>query len=480
MRFLFAAYCIVNSENGDSLIGVYKRCLRIGMELHRRGHAVAIFCPGHGCFRDATVMRALGKLEFFDLPLRAIFNSSSKLRRRCLRKIVRGFAPDVVVIGEVPLGGHLMDAAVAASSLGIPSVVLDNAYSPFMAGKFVHDHAAFADGMALMGPSSFQMKDPPGFYRAIAPLISPCDAETAAALEKNWPPARRVVTVLGYEKKAEQLAVALLRAMPWLPCRILLITPGIAAAEARLAPLPPAVRERIQIMPMPIEEIFFEVLRRSSLVIGKAGFMQMCECICLQTPFLGLYYYGCYNVFQLPWRTLRFVGQTSGTTATLLVRLRFLRLLHARRRSMRALHSGGFNGLDTVCEFLESMAGKLRDGVTADSARAGYTRERVQQALEARHPGRGIQVLWVRSGPLRAGFNNPVDCVVAGYRSGRRQAVATLWGRRVTNPIAALAQAVSAADNDPARKIWYRSPDGAVVLEEDIGEDRLPGHFLFR
>ena len=477
MRFLFAAYCMVNNADGNSLIGVFKRCLRIGVELHRRGHSVAIVCSGFGSFRDATVTQARGKLRFIEIPPRVAFHASSRVQRRWLRETVREFGADVVVIGEAPMGGVLLDAAVVAGQLSIPSVILDNAYSPFLAEKFVLDHGPAADGIALMGPSSFQMQDPPNFYCAVAPLIS-LGADAAATLDEQWPRARRVVTVLGYEQKAEQLAIALLRAMPWLSCHLLLITPDAAAAQARLALLPAAIRKKIHVMAMPAESVLFEAIRRSKLVIGKAGFMQMCESICLETPFLGIYYYGCYTVWQLPWRALRFVGQTSGTAATFFVAMRFLRLLHTPKSSMRAVHRGGFNGLAIVCDFLESMVGRLRDGVTEDSARVGYTAERVRQALEARHPGRSIEVVWVRTAHRCSEANGKVDCVFARYRSGQRHSVATLTGRRLMKPIETADQATQAATAEPARKVWYRSPDGALTLEDEMEDESQPGHFL--
>jgi hypothetical protein len=480
MRFLFAAYCMVNNPNGDSLIGVYKRCVRIGLELHSRGHAVAIVCSGYGAFCDATVTLALVKLKFIDTPPRVAFHASSQYQRRWLRKTVREFGADVVVIGEAPMGGVLLDAAVVAGELGIPSVILDNAYSPFLAEKFVREHGPAVDGLALMGPSSFQLKDPPDYYCGVAPLISLGD-DAAAALDETWPRARRVVTVLGYEKKAERLAIALLRAVPWLSCELLLITPDAAAAEERLANLPPAIRAKIHVMAMPAESVLFEAMRRSRLVIGKAGFMQTCESICLETPFLGLYYFGCYSVWQLPRPTLRFVGQTSGTAATFFVVMRFLRLLHTPKSSMRAVHSGGFNGLATVCDFLERMCGKLRDGVTAESARLGYTAEIVRQALEARHPGRSIEVVWVRMAPMSGGPDEQVDCVFARYRSGRRESVATLTGR-ITKPTAAIDQATQhttpAAGTETARRVWYRSPDGTLTLEAEMDDELRAGHFL--
>lgn len=472
MRFLFAAYCMFNNQSGNSLIGVYKRCLRIGLELHRRGHEVAIICPGRGVFRDETVVAASKCMEFIDLPLQAYFHASPKYKRRCLRQAIREFAPDVIAVGEVPMRGVLLDVATAACELQIPCVILDNASGPSLAAKFVRDHSAIADGLALMGPGSFQMKSPPPFYCSVAPFIKPSTIAATRRLNEVWPSGRTVITVLGYERKAEELAISLMSTMPFLPCQLLLVTPNTSATEERLAALTKRVRDKFHIMPLPGEDVLFEALRRSSLVIGKFGFMQMIESICLRTPFLGIYYRGCFPAWGLSPRIRLSVGQTSSTKSTLAVRLRFLRLLYMGRRFMSKVEPGNGNGLTTICDFLQGVAGVLRAGVTDESARHGYTSERVLQALQARHPARSIEVLWVRSGPMRSSSDGVVDVVIAGYRSGYRKQIVVLWGRRFSNFISAQ-QVKAAALADASRRIWFEASDGLLLIEEEQGEDTL-------
>jgi len=64
VRILFVAYCMINNENGDSLIGVYKRSLRIAMEMVRRGHEVWMFCTGRQDYRDELTTQAQGESIF--------------------------------------------------------------------------------------------------------------------------------------------------------------------------------------------------------------------------------------------------------------------------------------------------------------------------------------------------------------------------------------------------------------------------------
>jgi hypothetical protein len=462
---------MVNNARGDSLIGVYKRCLRIGLELHRRGHDVAIICPGAGEYRDETVTAARGCIQFIELPLRAYFHSSARYKRRCVRRGVRAFAPDVVVLGEVPMRGILLDVAVSAVELRIPTVILDNATRPWLAEKFLKDHGAIADGIALMGPSSFQMKEPPEHYCGIPPFIKRASEGVVRKLDDWWPRSGRVITVLGYERKAEELAMALMRALPFVPCRVVVISGNVAATQARLETLPKRVQAKFVVTALSEEESLFEAMRRSSLVMGKMGFMQISESICLQVPFLGIYYRGCCPVWALPMPTLRFVGQTSSTKATPSVCLRLLRLLYTGKRVMQPVHSASFDGLTTVCEFLEKTAGRTRGGVTEDSAELGYTTERVQQALQARHPRHRTEVEWVRVALTWDSRAEKIDMVIAGCRSGARRQIVVLQGSRFANPEAGhRAKAVA----DPARKIWFQSQDATLWLEEEPDEVHGP------
>jgi hypothetical protein len=477
MRFLFAAYCMMNNEDGDSLIGVYKRCLRIGLELHRRGHQVAIFCPGRSNYRDATVEDAIEKLHFINMAPRELFHSSSKFKRRCLRREIRGFAPDVLVIGEVPMNGALLDAAVVGAELGLPVVILDNAYRPRLAKRFVRSHGAMADGIVLMGPSSFHMRHPPDFYCGVTPLVSSSSDAADGLLKELELGARRLVTVLGYERKAQELAASLFRTRSKDDCVFLFVVPDVPATEARLAKLLGDLRKRVRIIAAPREEVLFGVLRRSQVVIGKCGFMQMSECLCLRTAFLGVHYRGCFSIGDLPWSTLRFVGQTTGTIASRGVRWSFSRLLRTDGRTMRHLHRGGFDGLEKIADFLEGMKRKIRDGVTRESARAGYTVERVRQALETRHPGRTIEVEWVRRTPMREAMGERIDCVVVKYRSGGRRAVVVLWGRAYFSRRVARRDYARAMGTDSERQVLYRTKNERLILEEDIGENSISENF---
>ena len=129
MNFLFLAYCF-GSPGGDSLIGVYKRALRIGLVLVERGHDVAILCPGRHVYRDELVQRAESACKFVDFPLEVLFEQDVSRRRSHYRAILEELQIDVVVAGEAPIAGTLLDGTVTAVESRVPVVVVDNAYGP--------------------------------------------------------------------------------------------------------------------------------------------------------------------------------------------------------------------------------------------------------------------------------------------------------------------------------------------------------------
>ena len=113
MRYLFVTYCF-GSHQGQTLIGVYKRGLRVAMELARLGHEISFFCTGREGYSDELTQEAQQTLTFVDIPfVVASFDEVQENRRRFLETI-EAIAPDVVVIGEAPLAGSMLESTLCA------------------------------------------------------------------------------------------------------------------------------------------------------------------------------------------------------------------------------------------------------------------------------------------------------------------------------------------------------------------------------
>jgi hypothetical protein len=465
---------MINNENGDSLIGVYKRCLRIGLEMARRGHEVTMFCTGRSAYRDATVDRAELTMKFIDFPFGALFCPSVEVRRRYYRKAFRRVDPQLVVVGEVPLAGTLLDSTLCAVGLGVPVVVLDNAYSPMLAQVFQESHGPMLDGIILTGPGTFQMPDPPSYYCAAPPFISGTGHEADSLLDKLGVGAGKLITVLGYERKAETLAASLLAARPEEDWEAIFLTPEPDEARSSLQGLPDGVLRHIRFVKPPEEAVLFSLLARSAMAIGKCGFMQVSESLALGTPFIGIHYRGCFAVEMLTSRAREFIHSTGSQEAEPETLQAFDRFLHLDPEEIRSLHHGGFDGLTQAADFLERLPSDPRAETTQEAAHLGYTRAAISESLTALHPGAGIDVDWVRASRLRNFPQCRIDCVTAGYTSSGRRRQAFLWGRQYAEDCYAEQDLALAQDPLSLRRILFRSEDRLLIIEKDAGESRLP------
>ncbi|MGB2604881.1 MAG: hypothetical protein WBC78_14885 [Candidatus Sulfotelmatobacter sp.] len=361
MRILFAAYCVVNNENGDSLIGVYKRALRIGLEMVRRGHEVWMVCPGRERYHDDLSHEAESCIQFLDVPLDVLFCRSNKVKQGYYRMAFQKLRLDLVVVGEAPLAGNLLDSALCGLSLGIRLVVLDNAFSPWLSRISVLLHGSMFDGIVLTGPSYLQMHRPPKYYCGVPPYIEGSAAEAEALLDQSCFRPQRLITVLGYEKKAQGVATALLPTLVQHGCAAVFLTPDPQEARERVASLPQSVAKSILVLPPPSENLLFGLLQRSSLVIGKCGFMQISECLSLGTPFLGINYRGCFPLRLLPKRVRRFVHATDTIEIDRATVDAAVRLVQIPREEIRGNQNDKFGARAMVADFLEGLPAARRN-----------------------------------------------------------------------------------------------------------------------
>ncbi len=464
MRLLFVAYCMVDNENGDSLIGVYKRCLRIGVEMHRRGHEVHILCDQRHRFRD-PLAKVAGKIfRFLDLPMGALFRSEH-VRRRYIRGAIQQRKFDMVVIGECPLGGSLLDVTLAASELEIPLVLLDNAYGPVMAKLFVWRHGNLFDGVILTGPASFHPRKTKPFYCGVPPLVSG-DADAAAPLlDELKLRSGNIVTVLGYERKAETLAInLLLENNP--NCDFLFIVRNPEQTLQRLESLPPELKAKTRVIDPPAESVLFSLLRHSRLAIGKCGFMQVSESLALRTPFLALYYRGCFSRLTLPARARRYVHSTTSTDAEPGTVRAFERLLNADPEDIAKVHDGRFDALERMAQFLEDLPKTRRPGLGRQAERWGYKKAMVAAALTQKHSGKAIEVDWIRCMRMHDMLFGRIDCLAVAYRSEGVPRFTTLCGRRYWSLLFGRMLLRRATRTIPENLILFRAPGGRSTIEE--------------
>jgi hypothetical protein len=481
MRVLFVSYLLINDVNGNSLIGVYKRCIRIGLAMAERGHEVWILCPNHADYRDDLTALAQQKLRFLEIEPSILYRAPLEVRRQWCRLVFRRLKPDLVVAGEAPLGGIILEPVLWAAGAGVPLVILDNAYGPDFARRFVAVHGPIADGVILSGPSSFQMPDPPSFYCGVPPYLEgePTAGERWRALHAQGAP---LITVLGYDPKAEQLAAGLLTALAQhpdfreRPPRAIFFSLDPAGCRERLAArgLDCAV-----VMPPPAEDVLFGALAGAYLTIGKCGFMQISESLAVGTPFIGVYYRGCCPLFLLPAEAQQFVHAVpvrpgEGMNPSEDDIQAAARMLRTPRSALEKLHDASQGALRIAAEYLERLPRVARSETTAESAAVGYAESLIQAAIAARHPNSKIHVRSVRSSRLREEPWGHIDALVCRYWVDERSWCCNWWGRVYQRAEEGVAEAQRVHAQLPGRSMIWSSSDGRVLIEEMGDEAALP------
>lgn len=474
MNFLFVAYCF-GSPGGDSLIGVYKRALRIGLVLVERGHEVAILCPGRHAYRDGLVENAETVMKFIDFPLDVLFENDVNRRRSQYGAVLKDLNIDVVVAGESPIAGTLLDATITAIEARVPLVIVDNTYGALHVSHFIHDHGAMCDAMLLTGPQSFHLPTPPAFVRQVPPFVRRepgAAAEMLAALQVSD---RRLVTVLGYEIKAELLAISLMQKLaPPLP-EFLFLTRDREACEGRLSELPDSVRSHAHIVAPPSEPTLFDLLANSRLCIGKCGFMQVTESLSLGTPFLAIYYRGCFEPEMLPEVAADFVHVTTTTDAEPVVVQAAERFLKLERSSLHVVHDGRFDATEQAADLLQSIRREPRVVCPTEREPFGYSSGLIRSLLSACYSDDDdVQLEDFRISRIRRFSDRVLDSIVCKVRLRREASSLALWGHFHADE-AAYARALEIAEAEGTeRKVIWRSSLFRFFAEVDLGERLLP------
>src|SRR5215218_10072613 len=113
MRVLFVTYCFGNAT-GHAQIGVYKRGLRVALELHERGHDVLFDCTGRTTYHDELTAQAEERIRFVDLRLDALHEAGFAPSRARAVQALRECRLDLFVVGEAPQVGTMLEGTLAA------------------------------------------------------------------------------------------------------------------------------------------------------------------------------------------------------------------------------------------------------------------------------------------------------------------------------------------------------------------------------
>lgn len=475
-RFLFVTYCTGVSQ-GQAMIGVYKRGLRIALKLAERGHEVFFFCSGRENYRDALTARGEEELRFVDIPHGHAAYYGAILNRAVFCERISQIDPDVVVIGEAPLAGPLLEASLAAAELEIPVVLLDNAYQPFFVEGLCRNHAGLFDAIVLTGPSALHLQPAPEWLLQVPPYIQ---ADTAAAtrlLEEELDlSAERFVVVLAYDPKVAVLAASLLAKTEDLDVSAVFISPDPDETSGALSGLSTDLARRVRVVRPQSEGILFGLIECARVAVVKMGFMQVTEALSLRTPVIGLHYPSGFSADLLPTVCQPFVSMpsdTGGTPDSVAAMRRFVAL---SPDALSVIHDGQFDAASQAAAFLESTSTSPRPDISQATTEIGFSVERLQTALATIEGREDIKVLWARSSSLRTLPTQRLFTMLCSYAVNGSTRCTRLWGRLFASAADVEDEVERGAQDLPQREILYASPDARLLIEKDLGEAVLPSH----
>jgi hypothetical protein len=481
VKFLFITYCF-GPQKGQALIGVYKRGLRIALELCERGHEVVFFCTGRENFHDELTARAEQQLEFVDLPCfnDPIFEIAEANRQLYLKNIAE-INPDIVVIGEVPLVNTLLESTQCAVELGIPVILLDNAFQPVLEAMFCWVHGPMMDGLILTGPSSFHQSHPPAYLCQVPPYIE-AEPQAARSLLTGELGLRgdSLITIMAYDLNVERLGMTLMGRLGASAPEAVFLSRDVEGCEQRLSQLPIQVREKIRVLGPQPERLLFGLLQLSRFAVGKCAFMQVTECLSLRTPIIGFYFKGDFSLNYIPHRCRAFAHATSNLEAdgsTVAAARRFLKM---DKDKIAALHNGEFGAASKAADFLESLALQPRHDTLDGCARLGFSEPVIRTALGSQNPSDHLVVQQLRATRVRILPQQDIYSLLCRYTLDDEEQFVRLWGRLFKSRRSAKAELADASAPASGRCVMYYSLADRILIERDIGEAALPDLEAYR
>ena len=470
MRFLFCTYCIELSK-GQLQIGVYKRGLRVALELSARGHEIDFYCTGHENFHDELTARAKSRMRFINPPFRQAAYEGAAENRAAFLDLLGSLRTDVVVIGEAPMAGPMLEMTLCAVEAKIPVVVLDNAYHPKYLDTFCERHGAMVDGIVLNGPSAVHGVTKYRYVTHVPPYIDASVPEARALLQAEiGVTTERLMLVLGYDPNVEQLGLSLARQLEDPDLVTVVVSPDPAATQRR-ADAVAAPGHRIRAIAPTTDQVLFGLLEIARCAVTKCGYMQVTESLSVGTPVVTLYYPGFFSLSALPEVMQSFAHATTSADADPAAVAAARRFLHTDPDALRAVHEGGLGAAGRAAEFLERMPRTPRTDATEDSAAVGFTPRRIRVALRALAPRSAPIVHEVRATSLRNFQDHTIYLVACRYSVGGETRFVRLWGRLFTSAGALIAETRRDA---VGRRILYVSGRERLMLELDLGEEVLP------
>lgn len=469
MKVLFVTYFFI-CEEGQSLIGDYKQCVRVAKALSDRGHEILLAHVGSKSYPQELMEKRLNPataihLQYFDAKDQEMELDQAGRNRNAFLEQFAAVQPDVVVLGGAPWSGVFLEAALCAVELGIPLAVQDNAYGPSLIRQICINIGPMIDGVILTGPSSFHLPQPPAHLWQVSPFVElGPESERGTAMKTLGLTGDRLITVFGaYDSKVVTVALGLATQLKGPGCEMIFLSPQQPEAlKQQLATLDTDVK--MKIIPSLPESMKFDLLRISRLAIIKYGFKQMTEAMSLRTPVLVVYHDGPHWLQYTPNDYHKFIYVTTDADTGPEVAAAARKLMDIDKEEMALMHAGGFAAAEETAKFLEKLyVGGVRDTST-ECAEHGFSQQRVAAALVQLEHCDHVSIQSLRCTRVMPLLEDPERfALFCSYTAAGQPRTARLKGTVYSSAGRAQANTTTSAHQD--RRMLYASADRRIILE---------------
>jgi hypothetical protein len=459
---------------GQVQIGVYKRGVRVALKLAERGHDIVFFCTGRYNFRDAETELAEEKMQFVDFTFQPARYEGAQANRQEFLKQLSTIQPDVVIIGEAPMAGTLLETTLCAVEAKIPVVLLDNAYHPRFVDSFCRNHGSMFDGIILSGTSALHGPTDYRYLAQVPPFIEASDTEARSFLQKLNLNDEQLMLVLAYDQKVEQLGISLLRKINEPELTTLFVASHVQELQKRLAELPSPITERTHVILPPNDQVLFGLLKIARCAITKCAFMQVTESMSLHTPVIGFYYEGDFSFDLLPKVMQSFSHTTSDASADSKTVAAARRFLHMDPHLLQVVHNGELEAASKTAAYLESMSSLPRNDTTGEVEQLGVMQRHLLSAIENLRGERPTLIHQVRANYLRKFPDHDLYNIVCEYSLQGKKFFDRFWARKFRTWLGVLMEYRRARPGESRRQVLHTSPLNRLLIEVDMGEESLP------
>lgn len=266
LSVLFLTYSAGGDGPGQTaFLGVLKRCLRL-----IDGMPDGLIVPhllnfGQIPSADPLVRQVLPRTQIHHITTEgdaAIHNLFGTIR------------PDVVVLGEGPGNGKMLELSHAALQAGIPQVCVENYYGPGQPQHYKKENP-WLDRWLLLGlPLDATYGRIAPYAELVPPLLPVANGSGDTDIAD--------VTILGYDSTVARLGIELLHKLPPHTSARLIYSDAL---KKHLVEFREATRDlALNFVEPPSEQQLRRYLSTSRAVVCKSGFQQMVECLAAGTP----------------------------------------------------------------------------------------------------------------------------------------------------------------------------------------------------